>query len=182
MATSAKNIPMTPAFSIHTERLVLREFQLDDAPFIIELLNTEGWKQFIGDRSVRTREDAQHYLRLGPLASYARHGFGLWHVALREGESPAGMCGLLRRDGFEDVEIGFAFLPQHAGRGYAAEAATATLAHAAGTLGLKRIIALCQPDNTASLRLLARLGFQFERAVNSAGTELHQFGRHLVID
>src|ERR1035437_1379002 len=91
---------------IETERLILSHFTPADTAFIIELLNTESWKQFIGDRNIKTEEDARNYLLNGPMKSYAQNNFGLYKVILKEGNTPIGMCGLIKRDTLEDVDIG----------------------------------------------------------------------------
>ncbi len=146
-----------------TARLRLRPLTLDDADFIVELLNEPDFVRFIGDRQVRSREDAQRYLREGPLRAYERHGFGLGVVeSLATGES-LGMCGLLKRDTLDDVDLGFAFLARHRRRGYAFESARAALDHGRATLGLTRVVAITLPDNVASIGLLARLGMRYER-------------------
>lgn len=154
--------------TITTARLTLREFVPADADFVHALMNSPGWLQFIGDRQIRSTEDARRYLEAGPIASYARHGFGLLQVLTRDAATRVGMCGLLQRDSLEEVELGFAFLPAHAGRGYATEAARAVLADARERLGLCRVAAVVQPDNAASFRVLAKLGFHFERQVQLA--------------
>jgi len=156
---------------IETQRLALREFRLDDAAFILELLNEPGWLRFIGDRGLRTLEAARGYLVKGPMAMYARLGFGLWAVQRTADATLLGMCGLIRRDGLDDVDIGFAFLERHQGRGYAFEAASAVMAHASGTLGLRRIVGITDADNVASIRLLERIGLGFERMVTLPGQD-----------
>jgi len=147
----------------HTRRLVLRPFTLDDASFIVELLNDPDWHRFIGDRGVRSEDDARAYLRDGPLAHAARHGFALGAVTLRENDAPIGMCGLIRRDTLPDVDIGYALLGAHRGRGYAREAAAAWLALGFERFGLSRIVAITKPDNAASARVLESIGMHFER-------------------
>jgi len=151
-----------------TERLRLRPFDLGDAAFALRLLNEPGFLRHIGDKGVRTLEDARAYLADGPLASYARHGFGLLAVVPRAGGEPLGMCGLLKRDVLPDPDVGFALLAAHEGRGYAFEAASAVLADARERLGLARIVALVAPDNARSIRLLERLGMFPEGAVRLA--------------
>ena len=151
---------------ITTARLVLRRFTEDDAPFVLELLNDPDWLRFIGDNGVNTLEEGRAYLQEGPLAMYERFGFGLLSVHLKDGGTPIGMCGLIRRDGVPDVDLGFAFLPAFRGQGYAREAASATLAHGHGTLGLQRIVAFTAPDNSRSARLLAHLGMRLERTTS----------------
>jgi RimJ/RimL family protein N-acetyltransferase len=143
----------------------------DDAAFIVELLNDADFLRYIGDRGVRTVEDARAYIANGPLDSYARHGFGLLTVELRETGTPVGICGLLKRPTLPDVDIGFAFLPRHRARGYALESATAVMRHARETLGLGRIVAICDPDNGGSIRILERIGMRFERRLRTAEGE-----------
>jgi [ribosomal protein S5]-alanine N-acetyltransferase len=158
---------MTPL--LLTPRLALRPFTLTDAPFIVELLNDPGWLRFIGDRQVRTLDDARTYLANGPLAHQARHGFALAMVALRRDATPIGMCGLIRRETLQDVDLGYAFLPAHRGQGHAREAAAAWLAQGFGALGLRRIVAFTDPDNAASCRVLEAIGMRFEQRLRIAG-------------
>jgi [ribosomal protein S5]-alanine N-acetyltransferase len=145
-----------------TDRLRLRRLATEDAPFILELLNEPAFIRNIADKGVRTLEDARRYLSIGPLASYVRHGFGLYAVELKKTGLPIGICGLIRRDGLDDADIGFALLERHWSKGYAVEAATATLAYGFGQLGLERIVAITRPDNQASCRVLERIGMRFE--------------------
>jgi RimJ/RimL family protein N-acetyltransferase len=152
-----------------TRRLRLRPFTLDDAPFIVELLNTEGWLRFIGDRGVRTPDDARTYLHEGPMEMQALHGFALWAVQRRKDGATIGMCGLIRREGLDDVDVGYALLPRYTGRGYAREAAAATLRHGFDMLGLKRIVAITHPDNAGSVRVLTTIGMHLERRVRLPG-------------
>ena len=154
-----------PAVSVvaETGRLSIRRLTLDDAEFILDLLNQPSFLRYIGDKGVRTLDDARAYLLNGPIASYDRFGFGLYRVGLRADGSAMGICGLLKRDALDDVDIGFAFLPPFWSQGYAFEAAGAVLAHARGALGLRRIVAIVSPDNAGSIRLLERLGLRFER-------------------
>lgn len=155
---------------IETDRLTLRHFAPDDAAFILELVNEPSWLRFIGDKHIRTLEDARNYLVKGPMAMYERVGFGLYMVELKQGGMPAGMCGLIKRDTLEDVDIGFAFLPRFWGKGYAHEAAAATMAYGGETLKLKRIVAITSPDNDSSIRLLEKIGLKYvETRVLSAG-------------
>jgi len=150
---------------IATARLRLDPFTLDDDAFIVALLTDPDWLRYIGDRGVRTTEDARRYLEGGPMASYAAHGFGLYRVARRDTGVPIGICGLLRRATLPDVDIGFAFLPAHRAQGYAFEAASATLSYARDTLHLPRIVAIVSPENAASIRLLLKLGMRQEGMV-----------------
>lgn len=153
---------------LETERLVLRRLTEDDAPFIFELVNDPAWLRFIGDRGVRTPDDARDYIAKGPVAMYARLGFGLYLVELKENRMPIGMCGLLKRDELEDVDLGFGFMPQYRGQGFAYEAAAGAMAHGWEVLGLKRVLAIVSADNHGSVRLLEKLGFRFERMIRLA--------------
>ncbi len=152
-----------------TQRLCLRELGEGDADFALELLNDPDFLANIGDKGVHTRDDAIGYLRSGPLASYAAHGFGLWGVAPREGGGLLGMCGLLQRDWLEAPDIGYAFLPSARGRGVAREAAMATLDLARSRFGASRVLAIVNPDNAASIRLLERVGFVVAGTVQPPG-------------
>lgn len=154
------------------ERLTLRPFTLDDAPFILELLNDPDWLRYIGDRGVRSLDDARAYLQNGPIASYARHGFGLMMVELKGSTISIGMCGLIARAELDDVDLGFAFLPKFRGKGYASEAGAAVMTHARDVLGLKRVVAITTQDNTGSINVLRKLGFRFERLIAWPGEEI----------
>ena len=148
---------------IQTERLLLRPFTLDDAPFVLTLLNEPSFLDFIGDKQVRNLEDARQYILTGPIASYQQKNFGLLLVELRDAPTPIGMCGLLKREDLPDPDIGFAFLPDYWGRGFAFEAAVAVMKDARKRLNLNQILAIVNPDNDASIKLLERLGLKFDR-------------------
>ena len=150
---------------LETDRLTIRWFTADDAEFILRLLNEPSWIRFIGNRHVKTLDDARGYLVRGPIEMYARMGFGLYAVELKETGAPIGMCGLIKRDYLDAVDIGFAFLPEHWSKGYAFESAAAVMEYATGPLGLRRIVAITSPDNHSSARLLEKLGLRFERMV-----------------
>ena len=147
---------------LHTHRLTIRELDEADAPFLLELLNDPGFLNFIGDRGVRTLDDALAYLHNGPQAMIAQHGFGLWRVALTDSDEAIGICGVLKRDSLPHPDLGYAMLARHCGHGYAHEAASATLAYAREQLGMGRVLAITALENPASIRLLGKLGFQFE--------------------
>ena len=149
----------TMSLHLETPRLVLRPFTLDDAPFALRLLNEPSFLEHIGDKGVRDLEGARGYLETGPRASYARHGHGLLAVDLKATGETVGMCGLLKRDTLDDADLGYAFLPEAWGQGYALEAARAVLEDA----GRARILAIVSQANTASIRLLEKLAFRFER-------------------
>jgi RimJ/RimL family protein N-acetyltransferase len=147
---------------LETERLRLRRFTIDDAEFILTLLNEPSFLRYIGDKQVRNPEDARQYILNGPVASYERNGFGLCLVELKESHTPIGMCGLIKRAELPDPDIGFALLPDFVNKGFAFEAAAAVLQDARERLTLQRILAITTPDNEASIKLLQRLGFRFE--------------------
>ncbi len=163
---------------LETERLILREFNLDDAPFIIELLNTPDWIKYIGDKNVKSIDDAKKYMENGFLKSYKENGFGLSMVEIKNSGTPIGMCGLIKRDTLDDVDIGFAFLPEYARKGYGFEIASATLDYGENTLGIKRVVAITVEYNEASIRLIKKLGMNFEEMVDapSGDEKLMLFG------
>lgn len=150
---------------LETERLVLRRLTAEDAAFILELVNDPDWIRFIGDRGVRTLEAARDYISNNLLAMYERHGFGLYLTELKGEGVPVGICGLIKRDSLEDVDVGFAFLPQFRGKGYGYESAAGVLEYGRKTLGLKRIVAITSLDNSGSAKLLDKLGFTYERTM-----------------
>ncbi|MCJ7434388.1 MAG: GNAT family N-acetyltransferase [Anaerolineales bacterium] len=150
---------------LETDRLVLRRLSIDDAEFILNLLNQPSFLQFIGDRDVRTLDDARSYILKGPVASYKRFGFGLYLTALKESGVPIGICGLVKRESLENVDIGFAFLPQFWSKGYAFESASAVMEYGKNALGLKRIVGVTSVDNHASIRVLEKLGLKFAKMV-----------------
>jgi RimJ/RimL family protein N-acetyltransferase len=163
---------------IETERLILRKLTLDDAAFILDLLNQPSFIQFIGDRGVRTLDDARNYLSKKLVDSYERFGFGLYLTLLKESNIPIGICGLVKRESLEDVDIGFAFLPQYWLKGYAFESASAVMVYAKNILGIKRIVGIATPDNHGSIRVLEKLGLKFEQMVKLSedDVELKLFG------
>lgn len=164
-----------------TRRLGLRRLSADDAGFILRLLNEPSFIRHIGDRGVRTADDARAYILNGPVKSYERFGFGLWLVEERGSGAPVGICGLLKRDALEDVDLGYALLPEFWSKGYASEAASAVMSYAGGALGLRRVAAVTDPENRASIRLLEKLGFEYERTVSlsDGGPELKLFASAL---
>jgi [ribosomal protein S5]-alanine N-acetyltransferase len=153
---------------LETQRLILRRMDLADAPFILRLVNEPSWLKFIGDKNVHSLDDAREYIRKGPLDMYERHGFGMYLTELKPDLVPLGMCGLIKRDALPDVDIGFAFLPEFRGRGYAFEAAAAVLEHGRTAFALPRIVAITTPTNDSSIRLLEKMGMSFERIIMMA--------------
>ena len=154
-----------------TDRLRLRHLTPDDAAFVVELVNEPAWTHFIGDRGIRTLDEARAYIATGPAAMVARYGFGLGAVELKDGGIPIGICGLIKRDSLPDVDLGFALLERWWRQGYAREMAKAVLAHGRTTLKLPRVVAITSTDNERSARLLGKLGFRFERMVRLDATK-----------
>lgn len=154
-----------------TDRLIVRPFTLEDAPFILRLLNEPTFIENIADKGVRTIAQAEEYLQSGPMHSYQVHGHGLCRVALKDVGTPIGMCGLLKRDALSDVDLGYALLPEFTSQGYALEAARATVDWAVTNLGLKRLLAIVNPTNSRSIALLRKLGFRNQGVVRMPGDE-----------
>ena len=154
---------------LETPRLRLSELQRTDAPFLMELLNEPAFLQNIGDKQVRSIEDAYRYLQEGPWASYAAHGFGLWRVDLLTDGTPIGICGLLKRPFLLHADLGYAVLQRFWSRGYALEAAQATLDYARTRFQLRTLFAMTALENPASIRVLEKLGFRFDRIENFPG-------------
>jgi RimJ/RimL family protein N-acetyltransferase len=150
---------------IETERLLIRQLTADDDAFILELLNEPGFIKNIADRGVRTLDDARGYIANGPVKSYADNGFGLYAVVLKETGAPIGMCGLIKRDYWDEIDIGYALLERYWGRGYAYEAASAVMNYGRNVLNLPRIVAITAPDNDTSGHILEKLGLRFEKLV-----------------
>jgi RimJ/RimL family protein N-acetyltransferase len=163
---------------VETERLVLRRVTVEDDEFILELLNDPAWLRFIGDKGVRSLEAARDYISKTLLAMYERLGFGLYLTELKGEGIPVGICGLIKRDSLEDVDIGFAFLPKFRGKGYAYESASAVMEYGKKTFALDRLVAITSPDNHVSAGLLEKLGFSFERMLRlSDDDEVRLFAR-----
>ena len=151
--------------TIETERLTISNFTLKDAPFFYELVNDPDWLHYIGDRNVKTIEDAKKYLRENIIKSYTKNGFGFYIVRLKDTKNPIGTCGLIKRDWMDFVEIGYAFLPKYRGKGFALEASVKVKNYAKKTLHIKRLSAITNIDNDRSGNLLHKLGFLHEKNI-----------------
>jgi RimJ/RimL family protein N-acetyltransferase len=173
---------------LETERLVIRECTADDGPFVLELLNSPKFLQFIGDRGVHTEEDARRYIAERFIASYREHGHGLFAVEVKVPAPadpdiqiedfklrPIGLCGLVRRPSLDGPDLGFAFLPEFEGRGCGTESAQAVLEHSRTELGITRVLAITTLDNEASIALLRKLGFEHLRIIDEKGEKLNLF-------
>lgn len=161
--------------NIETERLLLREYNLNDVPFIFKLMNSEGWLKYIGDRNIKTLEDAEAYLQKNYLSSYEKHGFGPYLVILKEDGTPIGSSGLYKRDNLDFPDVGFAFLSEFANKGYAYESAKAVMNYAAEKLKLQTIVGITLPENSASIKLLKKLGLA------EIGTYKYEDGEELLL-
>ena len=156
---------------LESERLLLEKFTINDAPFFYNLVNDPDWVKYIGDRNVRTIADAEKYLTEKIIPSYEQFGFGFYIVRLKGENTPIGMCGLIKRDWMEHVEIGYAFLAEFRGKGYAIESSIATKQYAKEKLSILRLAAITDTDNEKSGNLLERLGFKYERLITYPGEE-----------
>ncbi|MGN7178137.1 GNAT family N-acetyltransferase [Paenibacillus sp. FSL R5-0490] len=160
---------------LETDRLILRWLTPDDAAFILELLNEPAWIRYIGDKSVHTLDDAKNYIVTGPMKMYSQFGYGLFLVERKERSSPIGMCGLIKRDTLDNVDIGFAFLSRYQTQGYGFESASATLKYGHDQLDMERILAITSLDNHASSRLLEKIGMKYEGTIILDKEELKLF-------
>lgn len=154
-----------------TARLRLRLPVPADAPFLLRLLNDPDWLRHIGDRGVYNEADALVFIEERLLASHRQHGFGLWVVEPLAGGSALGLCGLLKRDELPAADVGYAFLPEARGHGFAFEAAQRALRFATGDRGMPRVLAIVQAGNQASRSLLEKLGMQFAQMIQIGGRE-----------
>ena len=176
---------------LETERLILRELEAGDDEFIFDLLNQPSFIKYIGDRNVRSVEQAREFVETRYRAAYKTHGFGLYAVELKihdsEIQNPQsaiqnptiGICGFVKRDTLPDADIGFAFLPQYGKKGYALESADAVMKYGKDVLGLQRVLAITTQDNESSGRLLGKLGFKFDNLIESDGEMLKLFSANL---
>lgn len=158
--------------TLETERLLLRPLTNDDAEFILELLNDPSFIRNIGDRKVRSVDGAKAYITNGAVASYAKNGFGLYLVTLKETGESMGICGLIKRETLDDVDIGYAFLPRFWSKGYAVESALVMKQFAREKVGLKRMVAITDPQNAGSIRVLEKIGMKFEKMVRLANDDI----------
>jgi RimJ/RimL family protein N-acetyltransferase len=175
-ASASACLPATDVVC-ESARLVMRRVRGDDAAFIFALLNDPDWIRYIGDKNIRTHDDARRYIDATLIAMTARNGFGLDVVVRKADGVPIGLCGLIKRDALEDVDVGFAFLPAFRGEGYAREAAAAALAYGASAFGLRRVAAITSTGNARSIHLLESLGFTFQSVIElwpgDPGTNLY---------
>jgi len=162
---------------LETERLILSRLSYGDCEFIYELVNEAAFKKYIGDKNVNSVEDAHSYLKNGPIGSYEQHGFGMFLVTAKDSSEALGICGLVKREQFPEPDLGFAFLRRFWDQGYALESSRAVLEYGVAQLALRRIIAIADPENSASVRLIEKLGFGYAGPVRMAGEarDIHMF-------
>jgi [ribosomal protein S5]-alanine N-acetyltransferase len=156
---------------LETERLVLREVEATDAAFLLGLLNSPGFLENIGDRGVRDEDQARAYISDRILASYREHGFGMWLTVQKADRKSVGLAGLVRREGLDYPDVGYAFIQKTWGQGYAQEAAAAVLAHARAALGIPVLAAITTPENYASMAVLRKIGFRDRGMITLPGAE-----------
>lgn len=152
-------------YILETDRLGLRHVTVDDAAFMLALLNDPGFLENIGDKEVRTLDAAREHISNGPIKSYQENGYGMYLVVRKEDGAEMGLAGLVNREGLDGVDLGYAFLPDYTGKGYALEAAEAVVDEARGRLQLEELLAIVTLENGPSNRLLEKLGFQFDRMI-----------------
>lgn len=156
-------------YIIETERLRLREFDSTDGELIYKLLNSPGWLQYIGSRSISTIDDALNYIETKIRKGYRETGFGFYLVELKATGEKTGMCGLVKREGLDDIDLGFALLPQYENMGYAFESARGVINYAGNSLNIKSLAAITLPSNLPSIKLLEKLGMKFDKKINIPG-------------
>jgi RimJ/RimL family protein N-acetyltransferase len=161
--------PPQGEFVLETPRLILRKFTLKDGEFIFRLLNSPGWLKNIGTRNIENKKDAEKYISDKLIPSYSVNGFGFYLMELKQNGEPAGMCGLVKRETLEDVDIGFALLPEYEGKGYAFEASKAVISYAQNELKISKLAAITIAQNKGSIKLLEKLGMKFEKMIFMPG-------------
>ncbi|NIA27992.1 MAG: GNAT family N-acetyltransferase [Desulfobulbaceae bacterium] len=154
---------MPEILQLETKRLSLRRLTLDDAELMLAVWNDPAFIRYVADRGIRTIKAARAALKEGALKLFSDYGYGPFRVALTEDDTPVGVCGLFRREGLDEPDLGFSILPKYWRKGYAHEAARAVVGHAKTDIRLTRLTAIVSPENTASVALIEKLGLQFER-------------------
>ena len=149
-----KHIPI-----IITERLFLQKISLKDDAFILALVNSPNWLEFIGDRGIKTLEHARTYIQQHLIYSYKINGYGLYKISLKQNKTPIGICGFLKRNYLKHEDLGFAILPMYEGKGYTYEASKKMLFYGQTQLKLNVILAITSKENIKSKKLLLKLGF-----------------------
>lgn len=160
---------MNERLELSTARLTLRPIGLDDAPLMFSIWNDPAFVRNVGDRGIRSLEQARDAIRAGALRLFEEHGYGPFSMTRRDDGTQIGICGLFKRDVLDAPDIGFAVLPAHCGLGFAGEAAAAIVEHARTDLGLEMLTAIVSPDNAASIGLIEKLGLRFEAMITMPG-------------
>lgn len=153
---------------IETERVLLQEVTSEDKSFLFELMNTASWIQYIGDRNIRTVEDAEEYIEKNIRKAYQEYGLGMYKMVSKENDKPMGLCGLLKRDYLNSIDIGFAILPEYEGKGYTYEAAKAVRDFGFNTLKTEKIAGITMEENVKSRKLLEKLGLKYVGMVRTS--------------
>ena len=156
---------------LSTDRLNIREASLDDAAFVLKILNDDAWLKYIGDRNVRTLEDAKNYISSSLISGYQKNGYGMYVVEDKTSSTSLGFCGLVNRPTLENIDIGFAFLTEHCGMGYGYESSKAVLHYALNDLNIKKIVAITLEKNSRSRKLLEKIGLSFEKFIQGGNGE-----------
>lgn len=164
-------VPTRGPDSLATKRLILRWLTPDDVDLLLAVWNDPAFIRHVGDRGIRTRHDAAIALADGPLRLYEKYGYGPFRVALRNADTPIGICGLFRRDFLDRPDIGFALLPDFGSQGYGLEAARAVVNYARDQLQLPRLAAIVSPGNARSIALIGKLGLDFEKMIHMPDEE-----------
>ncbi len=166
---------------LETERLILREAELTDHEFFLNLLNTPKWKQYIGDRGINTNSDSKDYIQERLINNYSANGFGFYVMVLKKSESPIGICGFVKRDFLDYQDFGFALLPAYERKGYTYEAGLSTLKYGENHLGFTKILAITSKENAASQKLLEKLGFESNSTIiePSSGEGLSLYSKEI---
>jgi len=155
-----------------TDRLLINRITLDDAGFILKLMNDKDWIKNIGDRGIRTIEEAEEYIRTRFLKTYNEVGFGFYSLIIKETQQIIGIAGLVDREGIDHIDIGYGMLPEYRGKGYAFEATKAIYDYAYQDLKIDKIVAIVNPDNPGSIKLLTKLGLEFEKMIRLPDEEI----------
>ncbi|MGI9201533.1 MAG: GNAT family N-acetyltransferase [Woeseiaceae bacterium] len=160
-----------PEFALQTERLAIRRLTLADADLMLSVWNDPAFYKYVGDRGIHTIDDARVALQEGAFQLYEKYGYGPFRIAIRENDQAIGTCGLFRREGFDDPDIGWSILPEFCGKGFAYEAACAVLEYGITDVSLTRVVAFISAENAPSIGLAKKLGLRYERMTRLVGDD-----------
>jgi len=150
---------------LESDRLFIRPISIIDAPFMLQLMNSTGWLEYIGDRNVKDRTAASNYILTRIIPSYNSYGFGLYLVILKNMNRPVGICGLVKREGLDYPDLGFAVLPEYERKGYTSEASEIILEYAENELQIPTIYGITTQSNFAAISVLEKQGLSFQKTV-----------------